>query len=55
MICQISANPCVELWETGWGEPFSLSPEDASYDEWQWRRVHFLIRKTLPPVWQRPK
>jgi hypothetical protein len=29
-ICQLSADPCVELWETGWGEPFALSPERCS-------------------------
>jgi hypothetical protein len=54
MICEISAEPCVELWETGWREPFSLSPENGFYDEWQWRRVDSLIRKTLPPGWPRP-
>lgn len=55
LVAQISAQPPIELWETGWGEPFSLSPESGYYDEWQWRRVLFLIQKTLPPGWQRPQ
>jgi hypothetical protein len=55
MISLVSAEPIVELWETGWQEPFSLSPEDGLYDEWQWRRLNFLIQKTIPPGWGRSK
>lgn len=43
--------PGIELWETGWGEPFTLSPEEGYYDEFQYRRVIFLIGKTMPPGW----
>ncbi|HEY3778039.1 MAG TPA: hypothetical protein VGL35_08265 [Rhizomicrobium sp.] len=53
LICELASNPCVELWESGWREPFTLSPENGQYDEWQWRRVQFLIQKTLPPGWWR--
>ena len=41
-----------ELWETGWGEPFTLSPEDGYYDEFQYRRVLVLVAKTMPPHWK---
>jgi hypothetical protein len=44
--------PGVELWVTGWDEPFTLSPEDGLYDEFQYRRVLVLISKTMPPGWQ---
>lgn len=41
----------VELWETGWGEPFTLFPHDGYYDDFQYRRVIFLVAKTMPPGW----
>lgn len=42
-----------ELWETGWGEPFTLFPErDGSYDEWQFRQVlSAVIAPTMPDDW----
>jgi hypothetical protein len=42
-----------ELWETGWGEPFVLSPEpDGLYDEWQYfQLLAGVIAKTMPPDW----
>ena len=41
-----------ELWETGWGEPFTLWPEDGLYDEWQYFRVlGTLISTTMPEDW----
>jgi hypothetical protein len=45
--------PGFELWETGWGTPFTLSPEqNGSYDEWQLQRVvTMVIALTLPPTW----
>lgn len=43
--------PGIELWETGWQEPFSLFPEDGYYDDFSYRRVIFLIGKTMPPGW----
>ena len=30
-------------------EPFTLCPEDGYYDEFQYRRVIFLVGKTIPP------
>jgi hypothetical protein len=52
--CSIRAHiaPGVELWVTGWDEPFTLSPEDGFYDEFQYRRVLVLIAGTMPPGWQ---
>lgn len=44
--------PGIELWVTGWDEPFTLTPEDGYYDEFQYRRVLVLIGKTMPPDWQ---
>jgi hypothetical protein len=45
--------PGLELWETGWGVPFTLQPnEDGRYDEWQIRRfVTFTIATTMPFDW----
>jgi hypothetical protein len=43
--------PGFELWKTGWDEPFTLYPEDGYYDEFQYRRVLFLVSKTMPPGW----
>jgi len=34
-----------------WREPFTLSPEDGYYDDFQYRRVIFLVGKTMPPGW----
>jgi hypothetical protein len=43
-----------ELWETGWGEPFTVQAENGMYDEWQISRVMtYVIRKTKPPGWPR--
>ncbi len=45
----------VELWQTGWGTPFTLVPEgdDHRYDEWQYRRVLVeVIAGTMPPGWE---
>lgn len=45
-----------EIWETGWGEPFSLTPEpDGKYDEWAYfQLVARVIAKTMPPDWHDP-
>jgi hypothetical protein len=43
--------PGVELWETGWHEPFTLTPEDGYYDEFFYRKVMILIGATMPPGW----
>lgn len=41
-----------ELWETGWGEPFTLWAEDGRYDEWQYfRLLGGLIAQTMPQNW----
>jgi hypothetical protein len=44
----------VELWETGWGVPFTLKPIPHAdvFDEWQLRQVlGSVIARTLPPDW----
>lgn len=42
-----------EIWETGWGEPFSLKSEDGTYDEWLYfELVGGLIARTIPPDWE---
>lgn len=43
-----------ELWQTGWNEPFVLTPEsgDNRYDEWQYfQLLAHVIAKTMPPDW----
>lgn len=42
-----------ELWETGWGEPFVLTPEQGNrYDEWQYFQVlSNVIGPTKLPNW----
>ena len=41
-----------ELWETGWGEPFTLLPEQGEYfPEDQLRRFMILVAKTMPTDW----
>lgn len=51
--CRMMAEVCpgVELWETGWGEGFTLTPEDGFYDDFQYRKTLFLIARTMPPFW----
>ena len=45
----------VEMWKTGWDEPFSLSPEEGRYDEWMYRMVlSNVIATTMPPDWNEP-
>lgn len=42
----------LELWETGWGEPFSLKSDDGTYDEWLYfELVGGLIARTIPRDW----
>jgi hypothetical protein len=46
-----------EVWVTGWGIPFTLSPEGEphGYDEWQFQRVLAkVIAVTMPPDWHVP-
>jgi hypothetical protein len=41
-----------ELWETGWGEPFTLYPiGDGLYGDEQFRRVIVLVAATMPQDW----
>jgi hypothetical protein len=42
-----------ELWETGWGEPFVMVPEQGDrYDEWQYRKaLANVIGPTMPSNW----
>jgi hypothetical protein len=38
-----------ELWETGWGSPFTLGLEkDGHYSKWQFDRIFQLILETMP-------
>ena len=48
-VCEVA--PGIELWVTGWNEPFTLCPEDGRYDEQDYRRVVILVAKTMPPGW----
>lgn len=46
----------IELWETGWGFAFTLTPENGLYDEWDYTRVlSYVIGKTIPPGWSPPE
>jgi hypothetical protein len=38
---------------TGWDEPFTLTPDDDRYDDFQYRPALFLITKIMPPGWNR--
>jgi hypothetical protein len=55
--CKLVAEfpPGFELWETGWGEPFTLYPDgpedDLRYSDDQHRRFLMLVAKTMPPDW----
>jgi hypothetical protein len=41
-----------ELWETGWGEPFTMWAEDGRYDEWAYFEVLAkVIGPTMPANW----
>ncbi len=51
---KISVHPeGFELWETGWGEAFTLSPTpDGRCDEWQIEQVLCgVIAQTMPDNW----
>jgi hypothetical protein len=52
--CKMRAEICpgVELWTTGWNEPFTLTPEKERYDEFQYMRALALIAITMPPGWK---
>ena len=52
--CTKRADIChlTELWVTGWDEPFTLCPDEDDYlDDFDYKRVLFLISKTMPPGW----
>jgi hypothetical protein len=51
MVAVVCQDPRVELWETGWKEPFTLSPEGGYYSEFEWRKAQVLFAKTMPPGW----
>ena len=41
-----------ELWETGWGEPFTVFSIAGKYDEWQYLSiVGSVISETIPADW----
>ena len=42
-----------ELWETGWGEPFTIMPCGGPYDFWSYTQIlASVIAKTLPDDWE---
>jgi hypothetical protein len=42
----------LEVWETGWKEPFTLWAENGSYSELQYfRLIGGLIAQTMPVGW----
>ena len=45
--------PGFELWETGWGAPFTLFPEGGGYyGEQQLPRIRSVISSTMPADWK---
>lgn len=49
-IAQLS--PHMQLWETGWGEPFTLYHEmQDRYAEQQYRQLLIFFAKTMPQEW----
>lgn len=48
--------PGLELWETGWGYPFTLSVEAGGrFDEWQYTQVITrVVARTMPEDWPLP-
>lgn len=41
-----------ELWETGWGEPFTMWPENDGYEEWAYfKLLADIIGPTMPQNW----
>jgi len=46
--------PGFELWQTGWGAPFTLFPEGGGYyGEQQLPRIRAVISSTMPADWKR--
>ena len=46
----------VELWTTGWGTPFTLTPEETpdgpKYDQWSYQKLlGETIARTMPEGW----
>jgi hypothetical protein len=42
----------LEIWETGWKEPFTLWAENGKYDEWLYfKLLGGIIAQTMPPSW----
>lgn len=42
----------VELWQTGWGEPFTITPCGGPYDLWLYTQIIAnVIGQTLPEDW----
>lgn len=43
----------LELWETGWGEPFTVTTDHGHYDEWQYLKIIAgVITETIPDAWE---
>ena len=42
----------LEMWETGWGEPFPMWNENGHYDEWAYfKLLAEVIGPTMPANW----
>lgn len=37
--CVAEVMESVEIWETGWGYPFTLWTQSGAYDFWQYQKV----------------
>ena len=49
-VCEITGG--AELWETGWGEPFTVFAIAGRYDDWQYVKiVSGVIASTIPDDW----
>jgi hypothetical protein len=44
-----------EIWETGWGEPFTMWPENGRYEDWAYfKLLADVIGPTMPQNWNGP-
>lgn len=51
--CLAKVTEDAELWETGWGYPFTLWSQSGYYEYWQYTRIlAHVIAKTMPPGWK---
>jgi hypothetical protein len=53
MVAVVCCDPLLELWVTGWNEPFTLTPEDGYYNDFEWNKFLFLVGATMPVDWRK--